>query len=213
MLTELTRSLIYLLLTLLSRPASSCQMSKQQSRLFLRNNWREENQWLPSCKALRKKRVVLISETAWWVLVQMYAIIHPQLYRDDLILPLTINTVAELPPLHCTRRELKSKNSWRIGNSLRATWEMSGGYGLVSVVRQLSSLHLTLGVPQLINMQTQTWNYNCYHLIPPAQTSSHWTHLLSENVVHQELLSGAWKVLAEESGSIPSTHMVVHNHA
>lgn len=127
--------------------------------------------------------------------------------------PLTINTVAELPPPHRTRRELKSKNGWRIGNSLRATWEMSAGYGLVSAVRQLSSLHLTLGVPQLINMQTQTWNYNCYHLIPLAQTSSHWTHLLSDNVVHQELLSGAWKVLAEESGSIPSTHMVVHNHA
>lgn len=36
------QSLIYLLLTLLRRPVSSCQMSKQQSRLFLRNNWREE---------------------------------------------------------------------------------------------------------------------------------------------------------------------------
>lgn len=49
--------------------------------------------------------------------------------------------------------------------------------------------------------------------MPPTQTSFHWTHLLSDNVVHQELVSGAGKVLAEDPGSMSRTHMVVHNHA
>lgn len=38
MLTEYSGRLIYLLLTLLRKPVSSGQMSKQQSRLFVQNS-------------------------------------------------------------------------------------------------------------------------------------------------------------------------------